>query len=266
MRCEVCGHKILPGQKECMNCGYKLVKEVPNTFSSDANDHSHIRLEERVRKNNNYKNINKNIKKIQGNKNVVKGIVIFLLIGFVFSGLIGSFISGVFDDYEGKTFENIVSDELDDDYQTVQKSIELRDKILKYMETKGFDGCGVNETVREYNNGLEGKCDIEAYDEEDVCYTVTMCVRVGNVSTLYLNASKEQDEELTSKFPIEDIDKFNELLGYDSIIKEINDIRLEYIDDEYIDYEDERIYVYEDTYDECRIQYAIAAKGYYLEW
>lgn len=266
MKCEICGHKILPGQKECMNCGYKLVKEIPNTFGGDARDHSHIRLEKRVRKNNNYENINKNIRKLQDNKNIGKGIVVFLLVIFMFFGLIGSFISSFFDDYEGKTFENIILEELDDDYNTVQKAIVLRDKIMDYMDKKGIRGSSINETVREYGDAVEGRCDVEGYGNDDVYYSVTMCIREGNIDTLYLTASKDETDVLDTKFPIEGVEKFNELLGYDSIIDELKVIRQENIDDGFIDYEDDRVYIFEDTFDECRIQYSIAAKGYELDW
>jgi len=241
------------GENECPNCGYKLKKETNvSTFDSEAKDHRHIHIPEKIK--------TPKIDKSSG--------ILVVLLTIIFSGLFLVTVLGVIgwnDSYSDLNFETVIEDELDDEYQTVKKALDYRDKVISYMEDKGLHDVSTMEEVADFDNGTEARCDISGYDEENIRYRVYYIIQLGEKEEFYLNiiANFDNSEMPDSQFPFERVDMFNELMGYNSIKEKFKEKRNELMGDD-IDYGDNELYLYEENDNGyvTSADYMIAGYGY----
>ena len=257
MKCDVCGHKILIGSKECSHCGYQLEQRVVRV--RDDNDEivtvKKLDLKEKVQ-----------VAFLKSRSMKFDKLVIVLLffIGVILLDKGIEWINGKYStDISQMSFEEVIDEYKDDQYTTVSLAMQYSQDIIDEYKELGLNLLYTQEEVNDYEDGLEAKYLVTGeYNNNE--YTVSFTVRQGVRTEYYLEVFDEVGGDL-KEFPLLDIDIFSHMMGYNSIVDELNKVR-EYNPQIGYEYEDDKIEAYEwyTVDDVYTIYYKIAAKGYEL--
>lgn len=252
MKCDVCGYKVSRYDRNCPNCGYQLRKEVKieTTIYEDLND--------RGIKNKKNTFLDKvELKAIKSRTKIPNVKIILIVFGFV----VGLTLFSIIDPFHNKTdsvFETVLKERGDDSYHTLEKAIEYRDRLLEdYDQLRLVYN---NEEVFE-NNGYIETVGSMIYDIKYQNYTLTYVFRNGAMVGLYVETERQIGLGF-DKFPFDEIDVFNTILGYDSVVDEFNKIKANQPIGMY--YNDDQLIIREEyvDYDSFNVYYKIAGKGY----
>ena len=253
MKCEVCGHKIPFGERSCPNCGFQVENRI--IIPKDINEEPEIQelnLKEKAEV------VFLKSSTIKADK-LLKGFLCFILVAVISAGI--EIITGL--NFSSQTdFEQVLEENQDDNYSTVFLATLYRDEITGEFEKLGVESVYTQEEVTSYEDGLEAICQVVGnYNNNE--YTISFTIKQGIRSEYYLVVTDEIGGDL-DEFPIPELDDFSALMGYESIVEELDKIR-EYNPRVGYEYENDRIIAYEkyidDYYD---IYYMIAANGYKL--
>ena len=220
MKCEVCGHKIPLGSKECLNCGMKLDKEM----IASVEEYS---------------------RKPRKKKKCYTALIVGTIVGvFIALTVVILAILWLFN-VSNNEFNDILADDADDYYGTIALIQSYEDDILECVEDIGFDDISFNETVNGDEDGYEAVLEVYCYDDE-MLYLIKVSVEEGYCNEYYLNIYQEYEDEIPEEFPAVYVDKFSELLGHDHLYDRLVEIRNTSLDNDY-EYEGYYIEMYESS-------------------
>lgn len=191
-------------------------------------------------------------------------IVLLFFIGVILLDKGIEWINGKYStDISQMSFEEVIDEYKDDQYTTVSLAMQYSQDIIEEYKELGLNLLYTQEEVNDYEDGLEAKYLVTGeYNNNE--YTVSFTVRQGVTTEYYLEVFDEVGGDL-KEFPLLDIDIFSHMMGYNSIVDELNKVR-EYNPQIGYEYEDDKIEAYEwyTVDDVYTIYYKIAAKGYEL--
>ncbi|MCD7808099.1 MAG: hypothetical protein LUH02_02060 [Erysipelotrichaceae bacterium] len=269
MRCDVCGYKIMPGQHECPNCGYKWDDGHVNTFDRNAYDHGHIQNKPKSQINPQRKTtINPQSTNAKGN---VVSTIVKVLIAIWIVGLLSSFIFAIVSNVSsifGDAFEIIFEDEDTYTGSSIEAAIDAGydyDDILQRKEDTiaFFEDLGLTDIDSYDYVGTDSyvSFSVYAYNNDDTMYEIgetyidEELYETSFVTSGYLENSIQTGDLTIDKNMIDTIDDYIECGNlYDMInvyrqqlIKEEDDYEYYdgniYFTEEYEDY-DESYYYY----------------------
>ncbi len=260
MRCDVCGYKIMPGQHECLNCGYKWDDGRVNTFDRTAYDHGHIQNKPRLQvKPQRKTTVNPKSTNAKGSvvSTIVKVLIAIWIVGLLSSfivafvnnasSILGDAFEIVFedDDYTSSSIEEAINNGYDYEY-----ILDREDDVVNFFYDLGFIDIDTNEyvgtdsyvsfTVYAYDDDYT-MYEIEEIYIDDELYTTTF------VTSGYLENSIQSGNLTIDKEMIDAIDDYIECGNlYDMINVYRSQMSLD--DDGYL-YYDNDIYFSEDYED-----------------
>ncbi|MCD7840789.1 MAG: zinc ribbon domain-containing protein [Erysipelotrichaceae bacterium] len=258
MRCDVCGYKIVPGQHECPNCGYKWDDGHVNTFDRTAYDHGHIQNKPKSQvKQPQRKTIVNPKSTIEKNKIIPTLIKIFIglwIVGML-AGVVVTLVSqvpSIFDDifeeddtYTSSSIEEAI--EYGYDYENV---LQREEDVIAFFESLGFTDIDTYDYV---GTGTYVSFTVYAYDDDYTMYEIgetymdEALYETTFVTSGYLENSIQSGDLTIDKDMIDAIDDYIECGNlYDMINVYRSQMSLD--DDGYL-YYDNDIYFSEDYED-----------------
>lgn len=143
MKCDVCGTRIMPGEKECPNCGYKWKDSHVNTFDVTSQSHEHIQV----------KKSQQSLNKKDRYPGWFYVIFIIAVMGIIGSIAVPALISRYhIEDYQKYTFQELMNKGYGDS-NVLFKVINEKDEAFNYFK---YDLQLVEANVQE-NSYLDGK-------------------------------------------------------------------------------------------------------------
>ncbi len=267
MRCDVCGYKIVPGQHECPNCGYKWDDGHVNTFDKNAYDHGHIQNKPKSQVRPQRKTtVNPQSTNAKGN---VVSVIVKVLVAIWIVGLLSSFIVALASNVSsifGDAFEIIFED---DDYtsSSIEAAIDAgydyedvlqrKEDTIAFFEDLGLEDIDTYDYVGTSNYvsfTVYGYDEYTMYEIGEI-YVDEALYETSFVTSGYLESSIQSGDLMIDKDMIDTIDDYIEC---GNLYDMINIYRKQLVeeDDDY-EYYDGNIYFteeYED-YDESYYYY-----------
>ncbi len=249
MRCDVCGHRIVPGEHECRNCGYKWKEERVSTYDKDTyhREHNQNNRVTQSRKRSQTKT------KTGKSNSIFHNVIVTVLVIMIFAAaiFIRAGISYLSEDYtiEEEYVDAYVDEEDDEAVYVDSEILQREEEIYAFFEELGF----ADIDTYEYSGDSYSYISVYVYDDDNTHYEIAESYDENGeldytdfITRGYLSSSIQTGELSIDKNLMNQMGDF---LGVDDLYEIIDTYRTQmdmYEDGSYIYFED-NIYLNEEV-------------------